>query len=128
MKKKLRKIVVNNLEFLYALGNRYNKENATNILTVKVYLSGQKHTPLIIKFLTIDDYYIGQPLNSGIELENRNINKPENVNLNQPFYIGQLILLGINKGWTGKNSIGIQNGLAYLEELGYNTRILKPVK
>lgn len=128
MKKKLRKIVVGGQEFLYATGDRYNVEDKTSTFIVKVFLSGQKHTPLFIEFHTIDDYYLGQPLNSGVSLENRNKQSAETVNLHKPRYIEQLILLGLKHGWTGKNTIAMQNGLEYLEELGYNTDSLKPAQ
>jgi hypothetical protein len=83
-------------------------------LSVKVYLSGQKQTPLIIEFLTYDDYYKGQPLNSGVELINKITNSTDRININEPGYIKDLILQGVRNGWTGSNKIGDQNGLEYL--------------
>jgi hypothetical protein len=50
------------------------------------------------------------------------------VNLNQPKYIREVILYGLNKGWTGKNSIEILNGLSFLSELGYKIDTLLPKK
>ncbi|MBO9701141.1 MAG: hypothetical protein J7604_13095 [Sporocytophaga sp.] len=61
MKSKLRKIIIDSLEYLYSVTDKYHSENESNTLTVKVYLSGHKQTPLIIEFLTYEDYYIGQP-------------------------------------------------------------------
>ena len=64
MKNKLRKIAIDNLEYLYIIDNKYHLGTDTNTLTVKVYLSGKKQTPLVIEFLTPDHYYMGQILNS----------------------------------------------------------------
>lgn len=128
MKNKLRKIVIDNQEYLYSIADKYHSENESNTLTVKVYLSGHKQTPLIIEFLTYDDYYNGQPLQSGIELTNKINNTIDRVNINEPKYIRQLILQGIKNGWTGNNKIGNQNGVIYLEQIGYETSSLKPIK
>ena len=124
MKNKLRKIAIDNLEYLYIIDNKYHLGTDTNTLTVKVYLSGKKQTPLVIEFLTPDHYYMGQILNSGVNLLDRNTNAEDIVNINEPKYIRALILLGRSKGWTGTNKIDKQNGLIYLEALGYDADTL----
>lgn len=48
------------------------------------------------------------------------------VNINEPKYIRELILHGQKNGWTGNNKMEIQNGLTYLDELGYGIDKLKP--
>jgi hypothetical protein len=48
------------------------------------------------------------------------------VNLNEPGYIKQLIIHGQKKGWTGMGTFEIQNGLRYLEEMGFETDELLP--
>ncbi|MCW1960757.1 hypothetical protein [Chryseobacterium viscerum] len=128
MKNKLRKIIINNIEYVYSVTNQFHSETETNTLTVKVFLRGQKQTPLIIKFVTADDYMMGQPLKSGVKLVNKFTSSENEVNLNEPKYIKQLIVLGLKKGWSGFNSIDIQNGLDYLNELGFETGKLVPGK
>ena len=119
MRSKLRKITIDNLEYLYSVTDKYHSGTETNTLTLKVYLNGQKQTPLIIDFLTLDHYYMGQILKSGVSLVNRITSLSENVNINEPKYIRQLILKGIKNGWTGTNQVEKQNGLNYLIDLGY---------
>ncbi|WFB69854.1 MULTISPECIES: hypothetical protein [unclassified Chryseobacterium] len=126
MKNKLRKITVNAVEYLYLVADQYYFESKTNTLTVKVFLNGQKQTPLIIKFMTVNDYVMGQPLKSGVKLFNKIKNTEEVVNLNEPKYIKELIVLGLKDGWSGTNLITIKNGLNYLSELGFQTDQLKP--
>ena len=126
MKSKLRKISIENLEYLYSVSNKYNLENQTNTLTVRIYLSGYKQTPLVVDFLTIDNYYMGQLLNSGVSLANKLTNMTDTVNINEPKYIRELILQGQKNGWTGNNKMEKQNGLNYLTELGYDAEALKP--
>ncbi|SDJ39176.1 hypothetical protein SAMN05421542_3409 [Chryseobacterium jejuense] len=111
---------------MYLVTNKYNRGTDTNTLTVKVFLSGEKQTPLILDFLTVDDYLMGQLLNSGIFLMNTITNSIERVNTNEPKYIQKLIVKGREKGWNGKNRIEKQNGLDYLAELGYEIDSLKP--
>ncbi|CAD0221031.1 hypothetical protein [Chryseobacterium sp. JV274] len=126
MKNKLRKITINTIEYLYSVTDQFHSETATNTLTVKIFLNGQKKTPLIIKFLTADYYMMGQPLKSGVKLINKITGSEDEVNLNEPKYIKQFILLGLKKGWLGTHSIEIQNGLHYLNELGFETDKLIP--
>ncbi|PWW30627.1 MULTISPECIES: hypothetical protein [unclassified Chryseobacterium] len=126
MKNKLRKITVNTIEYLYLVSDQYHSETKTNTLTVKVFLNGQKQTPLIIRFMTVEDYIMGQPLKSGVKLMNKITGSEDEINLNRPQYIKQFIVLGLMKGWSGFNSMEIQNGLDYLRELGFQTGQLKP--
>jgi hypothetical protein len=124
MKSRLRKIIIDGSEYLYSVSNKYH--SGTNTLTIRVFLSGQKKTPLIIDFSTFDDYYGGQPLNSGIRLANKRTNKTDLVNINEPKYIRELILHGLKNGWSVKSKIENQDGLNYLSELGYEASVLKP--
>ncbi|OXA93499.1 hypothetical protein [Flavobacterium hercynium] len=128
MKSKLRKIVIDNLMYLYIVSDKYNSESQTNTLTVKVFLEGYKPTPLTIDFITLDHYFMGQILKSGVKLINRMRNIEDTVNLNEPKYIRELILQGQKNGWKGTNKFANQNGLEYLTQLGYETDILQPVK
>ena len=77
MKNKLRKIIIDNIEYLYSVTDNYHLGTETTTMSVKVYLSGYKLTPLIIDFLSIGHYYclghdyMKNPLTSGISLTNR---------------------------------------------------------
>ena len=121
MKNKLRKIVIDNNEYLYSVTDQLNAGTETNTLTLKIFLSGQKLTPLIIEFVTVEHYIVGQPLKSGIKLINKITNSEDEVNMNEPKYIRQFILLGLKNGWSGVNSIAVQDGLDYLNQLGFET-------
>ncbi|MDR4952261.1 hypothetical protein REB14_08770 [Chryseobacterium sp. ES2] len=121
MKNKLRKIVIDNNEYLYLVTDQLNAGTETNTLQLKVFLSGQKQIPLIIEFITVDHYIIGQPLKSGVKLINKITNSEDEVNMNEPKYIRQFILLGLKNGWSGVNSIAVQDGLDYLNQLGFET-------
>ncbi|SIQ92462.1 hypothetical protein [Chryseobacterium sp. RU33C] len=119
MKNKLRKIVIDNNEYLYSVTDQLNAETEINTLTLKVFLREHKQTPLIVEFVTFDHYIMGQPLKSGIKLRNKLTNSEDTVNLNEPKYIKQFILLGLKNGWSGVNSIAVQDGLDYLCQLGF---------
>ena len=124
MKNKLRKIVINNLEYLYFVTVRFHAGTGMNTTSVKIFLSGFKKTPLVIEFLTLNDYYLGSRLNFGIMLMNKMTHVETEVNLNKPGLIRKLILQGQESGWSGTNTIEKQNGLIYLEELGFETNPL----
>nr|WP_315026988.1 hypothetical protein [uncultured Chryseobacterium sp.] len=97
MKCKLRKIGIDNAEYLYCFKDKYHPGINKRTLTLRVFLKDQKQTSIIIEFLTPDYYFIGQPLQSGISLNNTIISLAEKANLNEPKYIRQLILLGQKK-------------------------------
>lgn len=126
MKNKLRKIVVDHKEYLYLVTDKYHHGTETNTLTVKIFVSGNKQSPLIIDFLTFDDYIMGQPLKSGISLVNNITDSIEIVNMNEPKYIRQFIVQGLKNGWIGENMMERQNGLNYLKELGFEIEKLQP--
>ena len=121
MKQKLRKLIHKDKEYLYRINTAYNtKKDSTSLLSVRIFLAGEKNTPLCIDFLTIDDKYMGQPLNGNINLLNKNTQTKEIINLNEPKYIPKLIDWGEEQGWKGDNKIPPLNGLLFLELLGYD--------
>ena len=121
MKQKLRKLIHKDKEYLYRINTAYNtKKDSTSLLSVRIFLAGEKNTPLCIDFLTIDDKYMGQPLNGNINLLNKNTQTKETINLNEPKYIPKLIDWGEEQGWKGDNKIPPLNGLLFLELLGYD--------
>jgi hypothetical protein len=128
MKIDLRRIMIDHAEYLYYINTQYNKAAETNLLTLRIFLNGQKQTPLIIEFLTLDDHIMGQPLNVGITLINKKDDLPVKVNINEPKWIRELILLGLKNGWTGTNKIEKQDGLKYLTDLGFDVTNLLPKK
>lgn len=122
MKSTLRKIVINQTEYVYHVSDKFDPETFVNTLTIKVYLSGKKRTPLTIHFLTMEQYYAGQPLKTGVDLFNNATNSTVSVNLTEPKFIRQLIDLAIEKGWNAENQLQIDNGMSWLSELGYDVR------
>ena len=121
MKQKLRKLIHKEKEYLYRINTAYNtKKDNTSLLSVRIFLEGEKNTPLCINFITIDDKYMGQPLNGNINLLNKNTQTKETINLNEPKYIPKLIDWGEEQGWKGDNKIPPLNGLLFLELLGYD--------
>jgi hypothetical protein len=124
MKGNLRKIVIDQIEYVYRVSDKYDGETRLNTLTVKVYVNGKKRTPLIIRFLTMEHYYAGQPLKSGINLFHKPSNTEVSVNLNEPRFIRELIEFALKKGWNGQVQMEIKNGLDWLNELGYDVNEL----
>ena len=121
MKQKLRKLIHKEKEYLYRINTAYNtKKDNTSLLSVRIFLAGEKNTPLCIDFITIEDKYMGQPLNGNISLLNKNTQTKETINLNEPKYIPKLIDWGEEQGWKGDNKIPPLNGLLFLELLGYD--------
>ena len=121
MKQKLRKLIHKEKEYLYRINTVYNtKKDSTSLLSVRIFLEGEKNTPLCINFITIEDKYMGQPLNGNISLLNKNTQTKEIINLNEPKYIPKLIHWGEEQGWKGDNKIPPLNGLLFLELLGYD--------
>ena len=121
MKQKLRRLIHKDKEYLYRINTVYNtKKDNTSLLSVRIFLEGEKNTPLCINFITIDDKYMGQPLNGNINLLNKNTQTKETINLNEPKYIPKLIDWGEEQGWKGDNKIPPLNGLLFLEFLGYD--------
>ena len=122
MKQKLRKLVHKGQKYLYRVNTVYNtKGDNTSLLFVRIFLSGEKNTPLCIDFITIEDEFMGQPLNGNINLLNKNTQTEDTINLNEPKYIPKLIDWAETQGWTGSNKIAPLNGLLFLQSLGYDT-------
>lgn len=125
MKNKFRKIKIDNNEYLYFIRTDYYSIGA-NKLTLTIFLNSHKRTPLFVDFLTLDDYHLGQPLNVGVSLLNLKTNEPVQVNINEPKYIREFILLAFKNGWNGINKIDRQNGLDYLTEIGFEVSPIQP--
>ena len=122
MKQKLRKLVHKNKEYLYRINTVYNtKGDNTSLLSVRIFLSGEKNTPLCVDFITVEDEFMGQPLNGNIKLLNKTTQTEDLINLNEPKYIPKLIDWAETKGWTGTQKITPLNGLLFLQSLGYDT-------
>ena len=126
MKQKLRRLIHKDKEYLYRINTAYNtKKDCTSLLSVRIFLAGEKNTPLCINFITIDDKYMGQPLNGNISLLNKNTQTKETINLNEPKYIPKLIDWGTVQGWIASNKTAPLNGLLFLQLLGYETTPLQ---
>ena len=120
----LRRITVENKEYIYIIKNDYKSESGATILIIRMFLSGQKSKPLISHFVTFCDTLHGHPLYAGGHLLNHATNSMEYFIIHRPKYIRGFILEAIKAGWTGTNQLGIQNGIAYLNNAGFNTSSL----
>lgn len=120
MKGQLRKITVENDEYIYTVRQEYEKENGATTLVIRIFLSGQKSKPLIIHIVTFCDTLYGHPLYVGVNILNHITNSLEHFNIHQPKYIRGFILEAIKAGWTGTNRMEIQNGIEYLNNLGFD--------
>ena len=87
---------------------------------MRIFLSGEKNTPLCIDFITIENEFMGQPLNGNINLLNKTTQTEDTINLNEPKYIPKLIDWAETQGWTGSNKTAPLNGLLFLQSLGYD--------
>ena len=126
MKQKLRKLIHKDKEYLYRVDTVYNRKGDHNsLLSVRIFLSGEKNTPLCVDFITIEDDFMGQPLNGNIKLFNKITQTEDTINLNEPKYIPKLIDWGTAHGWIGSNKIAPLNGLLFLQLLGYDTTPLQ---
>ena len=106
MKQKLRKLVHKDKEYLYRVDTVYNRKGDHNsLLSVRIFLSGEKNTPLCVDFITIEDEFMGQPLNGNIKLLNKITQTEDTINLNEPKYIPKLIDWAETQGWTGSQKI-----------------------
>lgn len=122
MKQKLRKLIHKDKEYLYRVDTVYNrKKDQNSLLSVRIFLNGEKNTPLCVDFITVEDAFMGQPLNGNIKLLNKTTQTEDLINLNEPKYIPKLIDWGTEQGWTGTQKIAALNGLLFLQSLGYDT-------
>ena len=126
MKQKLRKLIHKDKEYLYRVDTVYNRKGDHNsLLSVRIFLNGEKNTSWCVDFITIDDEFMGQPLNGNINLLNKTTQTEDNINLNEPKYIPKLIDWAETQGWTGSNKTAPLNGLLFLQSLGYDTSPLQ---
>ena len=129
MKQKLRRLIHKDKEYLYRVDTAYNRKGDCNsLLSVRIFLSGEKNTPLCVDFITIEDEFMGQPLNGNIKLLHKTTQTEDIINLNEPKYIPKLIDWGTEQGWIGSNKITPLNGLLFLQLLGYDTTPLQKEK
>lgn len=116
-KKRYRKIVVENTDYMWAVGTKYieiQKEPIEYKTQIKftAYEVNFRNGPLIIKFTTWEDPIGGNPLTSAAA---------NTINLHRPFYARLLIEQGLTEGWKpGKQAFIIEDGKAILERAGLN--------
>lgn len=118
MKKKLRKLVIEDTPYLWCLDEGYIKSELNiseyrALVEFKAYREGMKSTPLIIKFNVSENPVTGNKLTSSAH----------EINLNKPSYARLLIESGLSKGWDPKEQrCTIVDGLSILEEHGVETK------
>ncbi|MBO9633288.1 MAG: hypothetical protein J7578_09230 [Chitinophagaceae bacterium] len=119
MSGKLRNIVIGDQDYVYTVNSKYDKVNKVDSISLRAFLKGNRKFPLEIEFVTKEQFIVGSPLFHGVDLFNTISKMSERVNINQPGFVRQFILLGIENGWTGKNKIPLQNGMGFLRKMGY---------
>nr|WP_294787996.1 hypothetical protein [uncultured Flavobacterium sp.] len=123
---KLRKIIVEDNVYLYKCITGLGLTTEIATFEITVFLQNYRQTPLKISFITWEDLYAGNPLNTGINLTKLVTKEKEVVNLNRPKYIRECILYGFRIGWNGKNKVESIDGLEILKSLGYDLTFLYP--
>ena len=130
MKSKLRKIAVDETNYLYSVKDSYTRSSkdleASWTTTVRVFKDGCKNTPLELLFVTKDEYITGNPLKSNYSID-RNGESHE-FNIYRPWLISLLIREGLNKNWTGVNRLTINDGMRLLQEMNFDISKLLPEK
>ncbi|URC14683.1 hypothetical protein [Flavobacterium sp. B183] len=122
----LRKITVEENVYWYKSVTKYALDIEAATFEITIFLEGHKQTPLKISFVTWEDLYAGNPLNTGVVLTRVFDKETESVNLNRPKYIRECILYGLKKGWNGGNKVAVIDGLEILKSLGYDVSGLCP--
>ncbi len=109
MKSKLRTIVINEIEYKYLISEQYvTEENPFWKTALRVFKSGLKNTGLEIQFKGQDNYHLGNVLTCS---------SPSTINLNEPYVVRQLILIGLDEGWDYNTKTTLENGNEYLPKL-----------
>lgn len=98
MKKKNRKIIINDKVYLYNVQSRYCG-NDLGIVTLKIFLDGYIQTPYIFHFKNIVDFIGGTPLYTGVFLLNKQTALQEFVSLHRPYFARLFILYALSEGW-----------------------------
>ena len=118
MKKKLRKIVVNECAYLWRIDEKFiGVELNPNqyIAKVKAIISkeGLKNTPLTVIFNVMEDAVSGTKItSSGSEI---NLHKPKNIRM--------LIEEGLSLGWAPESKeLLLENGLEIYTKFGYDVK------
>lgn len=124
MKKNIRQITIDQHIYVYVLHSSYQQERWQ--VSLKITLLNQKNTALIFHFLTWDDIITGCPLLVGIKLYDCNIKEAVMYNLNHPARVRELIEYGLSYKWTGEKTVEYADGLIVLEDIGYDSDILRP--
>lgn len=126
MKKKIRKIVIENNTYLYRTLQKQIRPDLSRFI-LRVFLEHARSNPLVIEFLVREGYITGNPLNMGVMLFNYKTQGYCYLNMNYPRYVREMILLGLKKGWTGTSLLNVPDGITWLQELGFDTTDLVPV-
>lgn len=109
MKSKIRKINVNDTDFLWRHQFSYVKTGDgkyTSLSKVTIYVNGQKSSPFVVTFRTWEDAMIGNPVNVGAPVDDA----MQPINLNTPKDIRKIIEYALAVGWNGQTRITIENG------------------
>lgn len=112
MKNKLRKILIDGIEYYYRFTYKYYDSYDMCKSTFKAFKGEVKNYPLTVNIDTIADKIIGNPLNVGIAIGNG-----KNINLNCPKWARLIIVYGIEKGWNGNSILNIDGNYDLLKKI-----------
>lgn len=123
MKKKLRKIIIQEKTYLYSLKESLCKKQVGGNLywknTLRIYVENYRQTPLVVYFFAKDDYYMGNMLTKEIV---------DGLNIHYPSVIQKIINYALTQeNWQANNSgLTLHNGLSILQKLGYDISSINP--
>lgn len=107
---KLRKITINDTQYLYGVKKEYDQEEALQIVIFRAYLKANKNAPMLIEFNLVDN-----PRIKGAYAEGEGL-----VNLYQPSVARKLIEYGLRNGWMpagSKSTTRFWDTVGILEEI-----------
>lgn len=125
MKKSIRTLRVGTCFYLFSTKVTRVSETDESVFSIRLFVDAYSRFALLVHFRTLDDYYVGNPLNHGVLLYNEQTKEEETVNLNRPKFIRYALDYGIRKGWRPQEAQVVLDGIALLHELGYKTEKLQ---
>ncbi|MDM1388702.1 hypothetical protein HX052_01760 [Myroides marinus] len=121
MKKRLRTLKVGSDEYLYStegIGtgdiSKIAEGGDKSIFVIRIFKDKYSKYALLVFFCVLDDYYVGNPLNSGVSLYNDLLRKEVRVNLNRPLFVRMALDYGLEQGWNPTDAPLELDGLALL--------------
>jgi hypothetical protein len=127
MKQKLRKIVVNEMEFKYSINDSFEKNEANPygywLTTLRIFRADFRNTPLQVQFNGEDHYTSGNVVSTGALIKKGD--EELIFNINMPGFIRIIAEEGLKLDWDWEKSKLIVDGFSLLESAGYDSTEFK---